>query len=82
MPPKTADAADALRSVRREKLIGFSLEDYCSCNDPMSRVISVLARLLQRPHAAATQALADQDCFGQTNACTAARLAWFARRLS
>jgi len=26
MPPKTADAADALRSVRREKLIGFSLE--------------------------------------------------------
>src|SRR5437879_8073593 len=25
MPPKTADAADALRSVRREKLIVFSL---------------------------------------------------------
>jgi hypothetical protein len=38
----------------------------------MSRVISVLARLLQRPHAAATQALADQDCLGQTNGCTAA----------
>jgi hypothetical protein len=31
----------------------------------MSRVISILARLLQRPHAAATQALADQDCLGQ-----------------
>jgi len=46
----------------------------------MSRVISVLARLLQRPQAAATQALADQDCLGQTNACTAAKLAWFARR--
>jgi len=30
----------------------------------MSRVITVLARLLQRPHAAATQALADQDCRG------------------
>jgi hypothetical protein len=30
----------------------------------MPRVISVLARLLQRPHAAATQALADQDCLG------------------
>jgi hypothetical protein len=64
MPPKTADAADAWRSVRREKLIGFSLEGYCSCDDP-SRVIRVLARLLQRPHAAATQALADQDCLGQ-----------------
>jgi hypothetical protein len=51
--------------MRREKLIGFSLEDCCSCNDPMSRVISVLARLLQRPQAAATQALADQDCLGQ-----------------
>jgi hypothetical protein len=46
----------------------------------MSRVIHVLARLLQRPHAAATQALADQDCLGQTNACTAAGLVWFARR--
>jgi len=46
----------------------------------MSRVIRVLARLLQRPPAAATQALADQDCSGQTNACTAARLAWLARR--
>jgi hypothetical protein len=34
----------------------------------MSRVICVLARLLQRPQAAATQALAHQDCFGQTNA--------------
>jgi hypothetical protein len=43
------------------------------------RVISVLARLLQRPHAAATQALAGQDCSGQTNARAAARLAWFAR---
>jgi hypothetical protein len=38
----------------------------------MPRVISVLARLLQRPRAAATQALADQDCLGQTNARTAA----------
>jgi hypothetical protein len=27
---------------------------------------------LQRQHAAATQALAGQDCFGQTNACAAA----------
>jgi len=45
----------------------------------VSRVISVLARLLQRPQAAATQALADQDCLGQTNVCTAARLALFAR---
>jgi hypothetical protein len=28
--PITADAADALSSVRREKLICFSLESYCS----------------------------------------------------
>jgi hypothetical protein len=31
MPPNTAEAADALSSVRREKLIWFSLETYCSC---------------------------------------------------
>jgi len=47
----------------------------------MSRTISdLLARLLQRPQAAATQALADQDCSRQTNAHTAVRLAWFDRR--
>jgi len=44
----------------------------------MSRTISdLLARLLQRPQAAATQALAHQDCSRQTNAYTAVRLAWF-----
>jgi len=45
----------------------------------MSRVISVLARLLQRPQAAATQALVDQACLCQTNACTAAGRAWCGR---
>jgi hypothetical protein len=63
MPPITADAADAFKSVRREKLIGFSLEGYCSCDDPM-RVIRVLARLLQRPQAAATQGFGGSGLLG------------------
>jgi hypothetical protein len=79
MPPITADAADAFKSVRREKLIGFSLEGYCSCDDPMSPVIRILARLLQRPHATATEGFGGsgllQDCLGQTNAAMAAGLA-------
>jgi len=83
MPPKTADAADALRSVRREKLIGFSLEGYCSCADP-SRAIRVLARLLQRPHATATGGFGGSELLGSSqsrnNARIAAKLAWFARR--
>src|SRR5262249_23560977 len=40
IPPETADAAEALSSVRREKLIWFSLEASCCCGtqsytDPM-----------------------------------------------
>ena len=31
----TADAAEAFSSVRREKLIGFSLEACCSCEMPI-----------------------------------------------
>jgi hypothetical protein len=65
MPPKTADAADALRSVRREKLIGFSLEGYCSCADPMSPVIRILARLLQRPKATATKGFGGSGLLGR-----------------
>jgi hypothetical protein len=64
MPPKTADAADAFKSVRREKLIGFSLEGYCSCDDPMSPVIRILARLLQRPHATATEGFGGSGLLG------------------
>src|SRR3954467_1749231 len=84
MPPITAEAADAFKSVRREKLIGFSLEGYyCSCDDPMSPVIRILARLLQRPHATATEGFGGSGLLGlgqcRTNARIAARLAWFAR---
>jgi hypothetical protein len=83
MPPKTADAADAFRSVRREKLIGLSLEGYCSCDDPMSPVIRILSRLLQRPHATATEGFGGSELLGSSqrrnNARIAAQLAWFAR---
>jgi hypothetical protein len=35
MPPRTAEAADALSSARREKLISISLGIYCSCGDTL-----------------------------------------------
>src|SRR3954463_6787039 len=82
MPPITADAADAFKSVRREKLIGFSLGGYCSCDDPMSPVIRILARLLQRPHPTATEGFGGSGLLGSSqcrnNARIAAQLAWFA----
>jgi len=46
MPPMTAEAAVALNSARREKLIGFT--PFCCCS------LGFVERLLQRPAAAAT----------------------------
>jgi hypothetical protein len=65
MPPKTADAAEALSSARREKLISVPPLRVLVLATTQCSESSAMTRLLQRPQAAATERLADQDCQGQ-----------------
>jgi len=55
--PLTQDCLEKGVASLKKLILGSPLESYCSCNDPMSRVIRYSRAYCRVRHAAATQAL-------------------------